>query len=73
MRHTQVGGQLSARPYAMTRMYTCMVAAGGGIFAKTAKTPPLQSDICRKAGSIKKTAWHITPRCYSLREIESVG
>ena len=26
--------------------YTCMEAMGGGIFAKTAKTPPLQSGVC---------------------------
>ena len=51
-------------------------AVGGGIFAKTAKTPPLQSGVCGDIIAIRiapkgrplmpPCAYHATPRAFHL-------
>ena len=42
--------------------YTCMEAMGGEIFAKTAKTPPLQSGVCGEVVTRYSSARHLRPR-----------
>ena len=42
--------------------YTCMEAMGGEIFAKTAKTPPLQSGVCGEVVTRYGSARHLRPR-----------
>ena len=42
--------------------YTCMEAMGGGIFAKTAKTPPLQAGVCGEGVTRYGPARHLRPR-----------
>ena len=50
--------------------YTCMEAMGGEIFAKTAKTPPLQSGVCGEVVTRHSSARHLRPRGHQREQRE---